>query len=426
MVCFQTSPIDKQVSKNTLLKSAMTMTMKSNSDIIKLTEKHVAQTYGRYPIALVRGKGTHVWDRSGKQYLDFVSGLAVDNLGHCHPKVVSAIRKQAGELLHVSNLYHIEPQAKLAAELTRLSFADKVFFCNSGAEANEAAIKLARRYFHDRGEKSRHEIITFNNSFHGRTMATISATAQTKFHVGFKPLLPGFKYVPFNDITALKKALSATKTCAVMIEPVQGEGGVNVANKSYLKELKKLCQKSGSLLIFDEVQTGFGRTGKLFAYQHYGVQPDIITLAKALGAGVAIGAMAATNKVMQSFVPGTHAATFGGNPLACQAALASTKVLTGKNFLERANEKGEYFLERLQGLAKNYPLIREVRGLGLMLAVELDRPGNEIVLNCMQRGYLINCIQGNILRFLPPLIVTKKEINELIKVLSACLEEISS
>jgi acetylornithine aminotransferase/acetylornithine/N-succinyldiaminopimelate aminotransferase len=402
------------------------MPIKSNSDVIKLTEKHVAQTYGRYPIALVRGKGTHVWDRSGKQYLDFVSGLAVDNLGHCHPKVVSAIRKQAGELLHVSNLYHIEPQAKLAAELTRLSFADKVFFCNSGAEANEAAIKLARRYFHDRGEKSRREIITFNNSFHGRTMATISATAQTKFHVGFKPLLPGFKYVPFNDITALKKALSATKTCAVMIEPVQGEGGVNVANKSYLKELKKLCQKSGSLLIFDEVQTGFGRTGKLFAYEHYGVQPDIITLAKALGAGVAIGAMAATNKVMRSFVPGTHAATFGGNPLACQAALASTKVLTSKNFLERANEKGEYFLERLQGLAKNYPLIREVRGLGLMLAVELDRPGNEIVLNCMRRGYLINCIQGNILRFLPPLIVTKKEINELIKVLSACLEEISS
>ncbi len=401
------------------------MSKKSNSEIIKLTEKHVAQTYGRYPIALVRGKGTHVWDRSGKEYLDFVSGLAVDNLGHCHPKVVSAIRKQAGELLHVSNLYHIEPQSKLAAELTRISFADKVFFCNSGAEANEAAIKLARRYYHDRGEKARREIITFSDSFHGRTMATITATAQTKFHVGFKPLLPGFKYVPFNDITALKQALSA-KTCAVMIEPVQGEGGVNVANKSYLKELKKLCQKNGSLLIFDEVQTGFGRTGKMFAYEHYGVQPDIITLAKALGAGVAIGAMAATDQAMKSFVPGTHAATFGGNPLACQAALASLKVLTGKNFIERTNEKGQYFLERLQGLAKKYPFIREVRGMGLMLAVELDRPGNDIVLKCMQQGYLINCIQGNILRFLPPLIVTKKEINELIKVLSACLDEISS
>jgi len=403
----------------------MPMSKKSNSEIIKLTEKHVAQTYGRYPIALVRGKGTHVWDRSGKEYLDFVSGLAVDNLGHCHPKVVSAIRKQAGELLHVSNLYHIEPQSKLAAELTRISFADKVFFCNSGAEANEAAIKLARRYYHDRGEKARREIITFSDSFHGRTMATITATAQTKFHVGFKPLLPGFKYVPFNDITALKQALSA-KTCAVMIEPVQGEGGVNVANKSYLKELKKLCQKNGSLLIFDEVQTGFGRTGKMFAYEHYGVQPDIITLAKALGAGVAIGAMAATDQAMKSFVPGTHAATFGGNPLACQAALASLKVLTGKNFIERTNEKGQYFLERLQGLAKKYPFIREVRGMGLMLAVELDRPGNDIVLKCMQQGYLINCIQGNILRFLPPLIVTKKEINELIKVLSACLDEISS
>ena len=395
--------------------------MKTNEDIVKLTERHVANTYGRYPIALVRGKGSQVWDRSGKKYTDFVSGLAVDNLGHCHPRVVAAIRKQAGRLLHVSNLYHIEPQSQLAAELTRCSFADKVFFCNSGAEAIEAAIKLARRYFYDRGRESRREIITMTDSFHGRTMGAISATAQKKFHAGFKPLLPGFKYVPFNDIRALENAIGP-KTCAVLVEPIQGEGGVNVAEKKYLKDLKKLCSKNGALLIFDEVQTAFGRTGKLFAYQHYGVEPDIMTLAKALGGGAAIGAMAATDPVVKSFVPGTHAATFGGNPLACAAALASLQVLTRKGFLEQAEKKGQYFLDRLQRLADRFPIVRQVRGVGLMLAIELDRPGADIVLNCMRRGYLINCIRENVLRFLPPLIITKKEIDGLMRVLNESLD----
>jgi len=391
--------------------------MKSNQEIIKLTDRHIAQTYGRYPIGLVRGKGTTVWDASGKKYIDFVTGLAVNNLGHCPPTVVNAIRKQAGKLLHVSNLYHIEPQSQLAAELTRLTFADKFFFCNSGTEANEAAIKLARRWFHDNGQPKRYEIITMNESFHGRTMASLSATAQKKLHAGFGPLLPGFKYVPFNNLDALKNAITK-KTCAVLIEPIQGEGGVNLADRTYLKALRKLCNVKGILLIFDEVQTGFGRTGNLFAYEKYKIKPDIITLAKALGGGIAIGAMGSTNKIIKSFVPGTHAATFGGNPLACAASLASLKTLTKKGFLQKASSRGDYFLEQLHSLRGKFPMIREVRGVGLMLAVELDQPGAKVVTNCMKEGFLINCIQLNTLRFLPPLIITQKEIDLLIKTLS--------
>ena len=391
--------------------------MKSNQELIKLTNRHVAQNYGRYPIGLVRGKGTSVWDASGKKYIDFVAGLAVDNLGHCPPTVVSAIRKQAGKLLHVSNLYHIEPQSQLAAELSRLTFAEKFFFCNSGTEANEAAIKLARRWFHDNGQSKRFEIITMNDSFHGRTMASLSATAQKKIHTGFTPLLPGFKYVPFNNIAALKKAITK-KTCAVLVELIQGEGGINLAQKTYLKILRKICNEKGILLIFDEIQTGFGRTGQLFAYERYKIKPDIITLAKALGGGIAIGAMGSTNKIIGSFSPGTHGATFGGNPLACAASLAAIKTLTKKGFLQKASSTGEYFLEQLYILKKKFHIIREVRGVGLMLAVELDRPGAEVVTNCMEEGFLINCIQTNTLRFLPPLIITKKEIDLLLKTLS--------
>jgi len=391
--------------------------MKSNQELVTLTNKYVAKNYGRYPIGLVRGKGTTVWDASGKKYIDFIAGLAVDNLGHCPPSVVNAIRKQAGKLLHVSNLYHIEPQSQLAAELSRLSFADKFFFCNSGTEANEAAIKLARRWFYDNGQPKRFEIITMNNSFHGRTMASLSATAQKKIHAGFKPLLPGFKYVPFNDISALKKALTK-KTCAVLIEPIQGEGGVNLAQETYLKTLRKICNEKGVLLIFDEIQTGFGRTGHLFAYERYKIKPDIITLAKALGGGIAIGAMGSTNKIIESFSPGTHGATFGGNPLACAASLASLKILTKKDFLKKASSQGNYFLKQLHYLKENFSIIREVRGIGLMLAVELDRPGAEVVSDCMKEGLLINCIQQNTIRFLPPLIITRKEIDLLIKTLS--------
>ena len=397
--------------------------MKSNQELIKLTNKHVAKNYGRYPIGLVRGKGMVVWDASGKKYIDFVAGLAVDNLGHCPPSVVSAIRKQSGKLLHVSNLYHIEPQSRLAAELTRLTFANKFFFCNSGTEANEAAIKLARRWFYDKGQPKRFEIITMNDSFHGRTMASLSATAQKTIHVGFKPLLPGFKYVPFNDITALKKAVTK-KTCAVLIEPIQGEGGVNPAQKNYLKTLRKICNEKGILLIFDEIQTGFGRTGPLFAYERYKIKPDIITLAKALGGGIAIGAMGSTNKIIQSFSPGTHGATFGGNPLACAASLASLKTLTKKGFLQKASSQGDYFVKQLHYLKENFSVIREVRGAGLMLAIELNQPGAKIVTACMKEGLLINCIQQNTIRFLPPLIITRKEIDLLIKTLSKIFTKI--
>ena len=397
--------------------------MKSNQELIKLTNKYVAKNYGRYPIGLVRGKGMVVWDASGKKYIDFVAGLAVDNLGHCPPSVVSAIRKQSGKLLHVSNLYHIEPQSQLAAELTRLTFANKFFFCNSGTEANEAAIKLARRWFYDNGQPKRFEIITMNDSFHGRTMASLSATAQKKIHAGFKPLLPGFKYVPFNDITALKKALTK-KTCGVLIEPIQGEGGVNPAQKTYLKTLRRICNEKGILLIFDEIQTGFGRTGPLFAYERYKIKPDIITLAKALGGGIAIGAMGSTNKIIQSFSPGTHGATFGGNPLACAASLASLKTLTKKGFLQRASSQGDYFLKQLNYLKENFSIIREVRGAGLMLAIELNQPGAKIVTDCMKEGLLINCIQQNTIRFLPPLIITRKEIDLLIKTLSKIFTKI--
>jgi len=397
--------------------------MKSNQELIKLTNKHVAKNYGRYPIGLVRGKGMVVWDASGKKYIDFVAGLAVDNLGHCPPSVVDAIRKQSGKLLHVSNLYHIEPQSQLAAELTRLTFANKFFFCNSGTEANEAAIKLARRWFYDKGQPKRFEIITMNDSFHGRTMASLSATAQKKIHVGFKPLLPGFKYVPFNDITAFKKAVTK-KTCAVLIEPIQGEGGVKPAQKTYLKTLRKICNEKGILLIFDEIQTGFGRTGPLFAYERYKIKPDIITLAKALGGGIAIGAMGSTNKIIQSFSPGTHGATFGGNPLACAASLASLKTLTKKGFLQKASSQGDYFVKQLHYLKENFSVIREVRGAGLMLAIELNQPGAKVVTACMKEGLLINCIQQNTIRFLPPLIITRKEIDLLIKTLSKIFTKI--
>jgi len=391
-----------------------------NKNIIQLTEKHVAGTYSRYPIALVKGKGSRVWDKSGKQYIDFVSGLAVNNLGHCHPSVVAAIKKQAKKLIHVSNLYHIEPQSQLAEKLTSLSFADKIFFCNSGTEAIESAIKLARKYFFDQGQSGRTEIITMHNSFHGRTLGSLSATAQKKFHIGFKPLLPGFKYIPFNDLQSARKAITQ-KTCAILVEPIQGEGGVNIADPSYISGLKKLCQKNGVLLIFDEVQSGFGRTGKLFAYELYKTKPDIMTMAKALGGGIAIGALAGTNRVMKSFVPGTHAATFGGNPLACSAALATLKVITGKNFLNKVNASGIYFLKRLKKIARKIPIVKEARGTGMFLALELDQPGHEIVIDCMNRGFLINCIQQNVLRFIPPLTISRKDIDSLISVLSESL-----
>lgn len=390
-------------------------------ELIEKSNKYIARTYGRFPIALVRGKGMKVWDTDGKEYLDFVSGIAVCNLGHCPDAVVSAIQNQVETLLHVSNLYHIKPQIELAEELVKNSFADKAFFCNSGAEANEAAIKLARKYFHDQG-KEKYEIITMKQSFHGRTMITLTATGQAKMQKGFEPLPNGFKYVPFDDTAAVKKAISA-KTCAVMVEPIQGEGGVNIPDDNYLKSLKDICDKNDLLLILDEVQTGMGRTGRLFAYQHYGMEPDIMTLAKGLAGGIAIGVMLATDKVISAFTPGSHASTFGGNPLATAAGLAAFKEFSNDKLLSHVEEMGTYLLNKLKDMKKRFPFIKDVRGKGLMVAVEMDSPCIEIVNYCMDKGYLINCIQEKILRFVPPLIVQKNEIDSLINILEQCFEE---
>jgi len=387
----------------------------STQEIINLTSKYIANTYNRFPIAITKGKGCRVWDADGKEYLDFVAGLAVCNLGHCHPKVVKAIQEQAEKLIHISNLYHIEPQAQLAELLCKNSFADKAFFCNSGAEANEAAIKLTRKYFKDKGE-NRFQIITMEKSFHGRTMATLAATGQKKFQQGFEPLLEKFIYVPFNDIKAVANAITP-QTAAVMIEPIQGEGGVNIPSETYLKELKVLCREKGLLLIFDEVQVGMGRTGKLFAYEHYGVTPDIMTLAKGLAGGVAIGSMLATDEVAKSFVPGTHASTFGGNPLATAAGIAAIKAVLEEGMLENCQTVGKYLLEKLNKLKTEYPFIKEVRGKGLIIGMELTIPGADIVRNCMEKGLLINCTSDTILRFIPPLVATEKDVDEMMGIL---------
>jgi len=373
-----------------------------------------------------------VWDADGKEYLDFVAGLAVCNLGHCHPKVVKAIQEQAEKLIHISNLYHIEPQAQLAEILCENSFADKAFFCNSGAEANEAAIKLTRKYFKDKpvpaepaphlmrgikqGGENRFQIITMEKSFHGRTMATLAATGQKKFQQGFEPLLEKFIYVPFNDVKAVANAI-APQTAAVMVEPIQGEGGVNIPSDNYLKELKTLCKEKGLLLIFDEVQVGMGRTGKLFAYEHYGVTPDIMTLAKGLAGGVAIGSMLATDEVAKSFVPGTHASTFGGNPLATAAGIAAIKAVLEEGMLENCQRVGKYLLEKLNKLKAEYPFIKEVRGKGLIIGMELTIPGADIVRDCMEKGLLINCTSDTILRFIPPLVATEKDVDEMMGIL---------
>ncbi len=394
------------------------------NDTIEKTDQNIFHTYGRYPIVLSRGKGVQVWDDKGRQYLDFLSGIAVCNLGHCHAGVAKAVQSQVDRLVHVSNLFYTQPQAELAALLTRHSFADKVFFCNSGAEANEAALKLARKcaYAHSNGK--RFEIVTMESSFHGRTLATLTATGQDKFHKGFDPLLAGFTYVPFNDIQALEHAIT-DKTCAVMLEPIQGEGGVNVPADDYLKQVRQLCDREGLLLIFDEVQVGMGRTGKMFAYEHYGVAPDIMTLAKALAGGLPAGAMLATDNVAQSFTPGTHASTFGGNPVVMAAAVAVLKELVNSDVLHNCARMGSYFREKLVDLKEAYPdIIADVRGKGLIIGMELSIDGKQIVQECLARGIIINCTLDRVLRFVPPLIVTGSDIDTCIEVLHTIFAEI--
>jgi acetylornithine/N-succinyldiaminopimelate aminotransferase len=383
-------------------------------------DRYLMHTYTRQPISIVRGRGTRVYDLEGREYLDFVAGVAVNILGHGHPDLIAAIQKQSQHLLHASNLYYTEPQVKLAEALVEHSFAKKVFFCNSGAEANEAAIKLARRYAHEKYGATRFEIITMLQSFHGRTMATLTATGQEKVQKGFEPLLPGFTYVPFNDLNAVEQAITPA-TAAIMLELVQGEGGVQVADLAYVKSLRELCRSRDILLILDEVQTGMGRTGALFAYEHYGIQPDIMTLAKGLGGGLPIGACLATDGVAAAFTPGVHASTFGGNPLACSAALAVMRVLLEGRLLARSKEVGQYMATSLLELKDRLPNVKDVRGLGLLQGMELSIDGTPVVADCLNRGLLINCTMDRVLRFVPPLIITQREIDRLIDVLADVL-----
>ena len=388
-------------------------------EIIKKADQVIAKTYKRFPIVIAKGKGSTLWDTDGKKYTDFVAGIAVCNLGHAHPQVSKALCMQADTLFHVSNLYYTIPQVDLAYWLTENSFADRVFFCNSGAEANEAAIKLARKYSKEKGESGRYRIISMEHSFHGRTMATLSATGQDKIKQGFEPVLEGFDYVPFNDISALRSAIGPS-TCAVLIEPIQGEGGVRCPDPDYLKAVRQVCDDTGILLIFDEIQTGMGRTGRLFAYEHFGITPDIMTLAKALANGLPIGAMLAREEVADAFGPGSHASTFGGTPVVTAASLEVVRVLSEENIIDHCRTIGGYFKDRLSWLKDRHEVIEDVRGLGLLLGMKLRMEGDQIVASCMEKGFLINCIQGNILRFIPPLIIEKQEIDALV----ACLDEI--
>jgi len=393
----------------------------SNDAVTSLTDQFVMDTYKRLPIALVRGKGCWLWDADGKRYLDFVAGLAVCNLGHCPEPVVAAIQQQAATLLHVSNIYHIPWQSELARKIVQHSFGDKVFFCNSGAEANEGAIKLARRYERMIRKGTRYEILTMRDSFHGRTMATLTATGQEKVQIGFDPLVPGFRYVPFNDADALEAAVRP-ETCAVMLEPILGEGGVICPSDEYLGLVRDLCNRKELLLLFDEIQVGMGRTGRFLAHEHYNVEPDIMTLAKGLAGGIPIGALVATGEVAKGFVPGTHASTFGGNPLATAAALAALDMVLEGGILENCQRMGTYLHQRLEGLAARYPeIIKEVRGKGLIQALELSKGGAPVVQACLASGLLINCTMDRVLRFLPPLIVNKDEIDEMIAILEQAI-----
>ena len=383
---------------------------------------HVAKTYGRYPLVPVRGEGCWLYDVEGKKYLDFLAGVAVNNLGHCHPKVVAALQEQAAKLLHCSNYYHIPQQIELAELLCRHSFGDRVFFCNSGAEANEAAMKLVRKYSAEQHGENRFEVITALASFHGRTIGTISATGQEKVKAGFAPMVPGFKYVPFGDIQALRTAINPN-TCAVMLEPVQGEGGVNVPPEGYLRAVRELCDEKGLLLVFDEVQVGCGRTGTLFAYQYDGVEPDIMTLAKALAGGPPVGAMVAKEKYAEALGPGSHGSTFGGNPLMMAAGLAAMKTIIEDGVLENCVAMGDYLRERLERLKEKYPFILEVRGRGLILGMELSIEGGEMVKTALTRGLLINCTVGKVLRFVPPLTVSREEIDQMLEILVGIFDE---
>ena len=386
--------------------------------------KYLMKTYKRYNVSVKKSKGQYVWDENGKKYLDFFSGISVCSFGHGNPAVISAIKKQLDLFVHCSNVYYSKPQVEVAKALLDKSFKNgRVFLANTGAEANECAIKIARKWGSDHPLKDgtkRYEIIAFKNSFHGRTLATLAATGQEKFHTSFKPLQQKFVFAEFNNIDSVKKLINKN-TVAVMIELVQGEGGINIADKKFIKDLRKLCDDKNLLLICDEIQCGLARTGKTFAWQHYGIKPDSFTLAKAIANGLPLGAVVADKKIAEVFNYGDHGSTFGGNPVSCAAAAATLKLITPK-LLKDITDKSKYFVKKLNELKKKFSCIKEVRSLGLLVGVELDFAGKDIVEFCIAKGLLINCTQGNVLRFLPPFVITKKDIDKAIKILEDAIK----
>jgi len=392
----------------------------TNKDFVQKGQQYVMNTYARFPIAMEKGKGSYVWDADGKQYLDFLGGIAVCALGHSNEQLNLALQEQAQKLWHVSNLYWIMPQVELAEKLVTESGLGKAFFCNSGAEANEGAIKLARKYFYRRKEGYKNKIIVFNQSFHGRTLATLTATGQQKYQEGYAPLPEGFAYADFNDINSVHKLVS-DDTAAIMIEPLQGEGGVIPANIDFLRELRKLCDQKGILLIFDEVQCGMGRTGKLFAFQTYGITPDIITMAKGLGGGFPIGALIATDEAAKGFEPGDHASTFGGNPLATAVAKATVNIIADKQFLQKVSNTAKYLMDNLTKLTDSRLIA--VRGRGLMIGIEFNTEVRPLIDLCMQKGLLVGGAGPQVIRMVPPLTISETEVNQAINIFKEALKD---
>ncbi|MCC5911249.1 MAG: aspartate aminotransferase family protein [Clostridiaceae bacterium] len=393
------------------------------NSIIQEGNKYTMNTYKRLPIAFVEGKGSYLTDTEGNQYLDMISGLGACGLGHSHSVVTKAIKEQAEKLMHVANIYWIKEQVELGKLLVENSFGDKAFFCNSGAEANEAAIKLARKYAYKKYGDHKNEIIAMTSSFHGRTIGTLGVTHNKKYQEGFGPIPKGFKFATFNDIDSLKEAITEN-TCGIMMEPIQGEGGVTAADPTFLKEVKAICEEMDILLIFDEIQCGIARTGKLFAYENYGIEPDIMTLAKALGSGFPIGAVIAKEEVAQAFKPGDHGTTFGGNPLACSCALATMKFIIEEKLWEQVEKTAGYFEEELKQLINRYAWVKKVKGKGLMVGLELEIEGSFIVEEAFKEGILINCTAGKVLRFLPSLVLEEKDVKKTVEVLNKIFQEV--
>jgi predicted acetylornithine/succinylornithine family transaminase len=381
----------------------------SSAETIETFDRYVIGNYRRYPVCLVRGEGSEIWDAEGNRYLDFFPGWGCNLVGHCPPRVVEAVREQVGLLIHVPNTWYMEPQGLFARALSERSFGGKAFFCNSGAEANEAAIKIARAYGHANG---RFKILTAQGGFHGRTYAALTATAQPKYHAGFEPMVPGFSYVPYDDLNAVAAAMD-DQTAAVMVEPIQGEGGVKVPSDGYLPGLRKLCDERGALLLLDEVQTGLGRTGTWFAYQHFGIEPDVLTCAKALAGGVAAGVMLAKGHVAEVLKPGMHASTFGGNPIACRAGLATIETIEEDGLLERGKAIGERFRGHFESLRAERPdLVRDIRIRGVMIGLELANDASPVVAACLERRLLVNATGGTVVRLLPALNLGDEQIDE--------------